>query len=68
MSDKYKGLQTIDCTPTWSGILPALLIVLEDGTEEGKKLARIELKRMAEIADKYVEHQKSINHEPVDQS
>lgn len=68
MSDKYKGLQTIDCTPTWSGILPALLNVLENGTEEGKKVVYVELKRMAEIADKYVEYQKSINNEPVDQS
>ncbi len=59
MTNNYEGLQTIDCTPTWSGILPALLNVLENGTEEGKKLARIELKRMAEVADKYVEYQKS---------
>jgi hypothetical protein len=43
----------IDCIPTWEGILPYLLAVLEDGTTEGKKLAKEELKRMAKAADSF---------------
>ena len=42
---------TVDLTPTWSGILPALLMVLESGTAEGRKMAREELRRMAQAAD-----------------
>lgn len=45
----------IDLTPTWTGILPSLLLVLEHGTEEGKRTARGELSKMARFADKYVE-------------
>lgn len=48
----------IDMTPTWSGILPALLASVEDGTPEGRKIAIDELERMARIADKYVAEQK----------
>lgn len=54
---------TIDLTPTWSAILPVLLAVLEDGNEAGKTTARLELTRMAEIADRYVLEHKA-NHEP----
>jgi len=51
---KYSPLKTIDLTPTWSNVLPVLLTVLESGSREGKQTAKIELSRMAEIADKYV--------------
>jgi hypothetical protein len=44
-------LKTIDCTPTWVGLMPALLAVLEDGTEKGKKLAREELMDLARKID-----------------
>ena len=43
--------QTIDATPTWAAILPALLAVLENGTAEGRAMAREELARMARAAD-----------------
>jgi hypothetical protein len=47
--------KTIDLTPTWSGILPALLAVIANGeTVEARKAAEQELARMARIADKYV--------------
>ena len=42
---------TIDLTLTWQGVLPILIAALEDGTEEGKKIAREELRRMAKAAD-----------------
>ena len=44
-------MKTIDATPTWSAVLPMLLMVLERGTEQGKHDAREELKRMARAAD-----------------
>lgn len=47
-------METIDITPTWSGILPALLLTLAQGTDKGQKIAIEELERMAKLADKYV--------------
>lgn len=44
-------MKTIDMTPTWTGIMPGLLAVLEDGTETGKKLAREELMDLARKVD-----------------
>ena len=37
--------------PTWEGLLPAFLAVLEDGTPTGRQIAREELRRMARAAD-----------------
>lgn len=45
--------EVIDCTPTWEGITAVLFIVLEEGTEEGKRIAREELVSMAKVADRY---------------
>ena len=54
-----KEVQTIDVTPTWSGILSTLLVIYRDAeTAEGRKMAVIELQRMAALADKYVEEHK----------
>lgn len=47
-------METIDITPTWSGILPVLLLTLAQGTDKGKKIATEELQRMARLADNYV--------------
>ena len=46
---------TIDCTPTWEGMLRYYFAVLEDGNNEGKKVAREEFKRMAQAADSFNE-------------
>jgi hypothetical protein len=43
--------RTVDLAPTWEALLPAFLAVLADGTEEGKRIAREELRRMAQAAD-----------------
>jgi hypothetical protein len=51
-------MRTVDITPTWRGILPAILAALTDGTAEGRKIAREELVRMADIADAYVAEHK----------
>ncbi len=49
--------KTIDLTPTWVQILPALLTLLENPTT--KRDALRELSRMAGAADLYVELRKA---------
>lgn len=44
----------IDATPKWSQVLPLLIMGLEHGSEEGKRVARKELERMARLADAFV--------------
>lgn len=41
----------IDITPTWTVLLPALILAIEHGTPLGKRLARQELAHMAQVAD-----------------
>lgn len=43
--------RTVDVTPTWEGIMPALISMLTDGTDEAKAIAREELTRLARYAD-----------------
>jgi len=45
--------KTIDLTPTWRGVLPALLALLENPAT--KRDALRELSRMAGAADSYLE-------------
>jgi len=52
MQTKRK-IGTIDLTPTWRGALPYLITALIEGTPEGQRLAKIELKRVADLADLY---------------
>lgn len=49
----YEGqvAEAIDMTPTWEGILNYYILCLTDANEEGKKIAKAELKRMAKAAD-----------------
>ena len=44
-------MRTIDMTPTWETAVRIYLLVLEDGTEEGKVTAREELLRLARQYD-----------------
>ena len=44
-------MRTIDLTPTWETAVHIYLMVLEDGTEEGKDMARKELLRLARTYD-----------------
>jgi hypothetical protein len=44
-------VQTIDLTPTWSGMVSTLILLLESGNGEGKATARAELVKMARLAD-----------------
>jgi hypothetical protein len=44
----------VECTPSWQGIMPALLNVIENGeTFEAKQAVRDELQRVAKAADRY---------------
>ena len=43
----------IDLTPTWSAVLPIYLAAYCNGTDKGRTAAETELRRMAELADKY---------------
>jgi 2-methylcitrate dehydratase PrpD len=49
----------IDLTPTWAGVLPALLAVIENGSESGRAAALSELRRMAKAADAAVAVQRA---------
>ena len=52
-------IKTIDVTPTWESIVEVLMLALTNGTENGREIAREELRRMAKIADKFVAIQKA---------
>ena len=51
-------IETIDCTPSWEGLVPYLVTLIENGSIEGRKIAREELHRMARAADVAVRMQK----------
>jgi len=53
-------MKTIDITPTWRVAASLIALVLEDGNEKGKAGARAELLRMADLADKWVQHVKAM--------
>ena len=46
---------TVDITPTWRGLLPYMMAVLEDGTHEGKEIVKENFQKMATAADLAVE-------------
>lgn len=47
-------MKHIDVTPTWEQAVHIYLMVLEEGTEEGKATARYELLRLARNYDALV--------------
>ena len=51
--------KTVDVTPTWQGILPALLTLLQSDNPKSRDLAESELRRMAGLADGYIESLKA---------
>ena len=44
--------ETINITPTWAGVLPALVTIIRDGNPEAYRAAMTELQRMAQAADR----------------
>jgi len=51
--------QTVNVNMTWSGNLNLLLACLQCSSDEAKQTATDELRRMAELADLYVESQQA---------
>jgi hypothetical protein len=51
---KGTNMRTIDLTPTWEAAVRIYLMVLEDGEEKGKEMAREELLRLARQYDELV--------------
>lgn len=56
--------ETIDCTPTWEGILPLLIHGLENGSPTARAAVMEELTRMAQLADRYVAQTKPTDENP----
>ena len=56
---EWDSKQIVDLTPTWRGLMPALIAVLQDGSPEGKKEVAKELMRLADAVDKSNERGKS---------
>lgn len=49
----------IDMTPTWSGLLPGLIAMLQNGTHASIQIASEELQKMAKLADQQVSQTKN---------
>lgn len=47
-------MRYVDMTPSWTEILPTILVLLREGNEQGKATARSELIKMAGLADEAV--------------
>ena len=60
MTEQTETNRTIDLTPTWEGILPALIAAMIDGTPTGQSIARQELQSMARAADLAVTMRKAM--------
>jgi len=58
--ERKRLLETIDCTPSWQEVLPALITMLQEGSAETKSGAMTELMRMARLADAYNVMQKAM--------
>ena len=63
MTDTY-----IDVTPSWLEMTNVIETILTDGDFEGKQTARIELRKMAQVADQYVRLQKMSQEKVAEQS
>ena len=48
--------RTLDLTPSWASLVPAFVLVLDKGTQEGRDSIRAELARMAALADLWAAH------------
>ena len=51
-------VEKIDLTPTWESIAGVIELGLTNGNENARAIARLELLRMARVADLYVASQK----------
>jgi hypothetical protein len=53
MTKEIPAVRTIDVTPTWRAIVPILLMGIENGNADGRKIAMEEIYRMADAADAF---------------
>lgn len=51
MKTPTEKVKTIDITPTWSGLLPALVDLTTSESGETRNFAWSELRKMARVAD-----------------
>jgi hypothetical protein len=58
-SGRKKLLETIDATPTWVSLIPALVSMVRDGSAETQTIGVEQLIRMAKAADAYREMSKA---------
>lgn len=58
MSEDMEQIGTINLCPNWEASLGMLETALTCGNAEGRQIAREELRKMARLADLYVESQK----------
>jgi hypothetical protein len=49
-------VKKLDMTPSWSWAVEALIVALATGTEEGKEIAREELRRLGKMVDATRDH------------
>lgn len=54
----------LDCTPTWTGILASLVVLLDSHNRIARSTALEELNTMAHLADLYVAEHKPKNETP----
>lgn len=62
-----ENLKTLSLAATWMDVVPVIERALIHGDENGQRIARQELGRMAEQADRYVEAQRAAE-TPVEQN
>lgn len=55
---RKRKVGTIDLTPSWRATVGVILVALECGTPEGKRLAKEELYRLADFADGVIAERK----------
>lgn len=65
MESNGKIVGTINCTPTWEGVLPIIISGLKDGSDATYKNMMEELRNMAKTADKYNELIKKETDDPI---
>ena len=53
IEEGMKGVDYIDLTPTWEGLMPAMIAILEGAPEAAKVPIREELTRLARAMDKH---------------
>jgi hypothetical protein len=54
ITTKGESIWYEDLTPTWAGVIDALIVLVESGTPESKDFAKHELRRLARIADRHL--------------